>query len=81
MFEKEKVFEITYKHGKVSHLYTLNDASYSMDGGFYKLANPFNVDTPDVICLCGNYKFLIKYGQYEVNCVCLECNRKFNIYS
>lgn len=37
-------------------------------------------DVPDIICLCGNAKLIVKYGDYEVNCIC-ECGRRFNMYN
>jgi len=41
-----------------------------------------NDKLPDIICECGNDKFIIKYGagQYEVNVLC-ECGRLFNIHN
>lgn len=38
-------------------------------------------DKPEVLCPCGNFRFELHYGDYELIARCPECGRKESVYS
>jgi len=57
----------------------INEVLYERRGGFF-IAWKDNKNSYDIVCECGNNKFTLKYGCYEITATCSECGNSQVVY-
>ena len=65
--------------GKNNEIKEINGEKYEFYDKFWT-AKELGV-SPGVICSCGNSKFELFYGNYEINATCTNCGNSDTVYS